>query len=301
MSKKKTGTSFAPSQEWFEQLARWNRASKELEEAKKEESELREYLTKNAFPKLEEGVNRVFFEAPDGQPYELVANCQMTRKLDALSLDAVFAQLPPTSDARIVGNVVEYEPKLVNKGFKALPEEERRIVSQCLTEKLGAPQLSLNPFTPAHDPATTPPVPDLPAMPLPIATIVVNGIHYAPHPARFELGAWVGAVKANPPPGTVSFDVAEAGENGFRVTWNGVPVDPLTGEACQRLDTPNMDAYFKAKEAEIEKAKAFVQNAPIATTPPPATGAIQPAEAELPPGPTKKRGRKPGSKNKPKA
>lgn len=255
MSKKQAEQVELPNQ-IHKAIVQWAKLVVELDSMQAKEKELRLQIAKAAVPTPKEGVNRVVFKDQDDKTWELVYNHKVNRSVDVSSLDAVMSQLPPDSVARNVGTVIKYTPSLVSEGYKSLPEAERLIVAQAITEKDGMPQLEINEVVAAMQPDTAPPVPDWPAQ---LPTIEANGIHYAPHPKRTYVGEWYEVARTMPE--TVSLQIVHnvdpLDKLAIQVLWNGVPVDPLTGDACQRIDTPLMDQYQAEKRADIDRARAY--------------------------------------------
>ena len=123
-------------------IVEWRELTDWLAEATKKEKDLRATLAKFFFPAPVEGVNRVC-TAINGQTLELALDQRVNRKLDAAVLDDVMHQLPEDSPYRIAGTLVAWEPKLVVKGLRTMPDDQRRIFSQALTETPGTPSLEI--------------------------------------------------------------------------------------------------------------------------------------------------------------
>jgi hypothetical protein len=139
----------------------WQSLTKWLETAKEREMELRTLLVSIA-PKdqLTEGTNTVRTE--DG--WEFKIDRRVNRKLDETALDAVMSELPEDSPYRQLGVLVTYKPSLVLGGFRTMPEDQKLIFAQALTETDGAPALVISkPIQEGLDPATAPAIPDWPA------------------------------------------------------------------------------------------------------------------------------------------
>lgn len=139
----------------------WQSLTKWLETAKKREMELRTLLVSIA-PKdqLTEGTNTV--RTADG--WEFKIDRRVNRKLDETALDAVMSELPEDSPYRQLGVLVTYKPSLVLGGFRTMPEDQKLIFAQALTETDGAPALVISkPIQEGLDPATAPAIPDWPA------------------------------------------------------------------------------------------------------------------------------------------
>ncbi len=166
MSKKSSLLATAPravlTDECGEAVKQWLFYSKQLEEAKTFELALRQQIGSTLFPSPVEGVNRVIVEL-DGKATEIVLDHKINRALDETVLDTVMNELPPDSPYRQVGVLVAYAPKLVLKGLRSMPNDQRLIFSQALTEKAGTPALHINEIDEGHAPETAPAQPDWPA------------------------------------------------------------------------------------------------------------------------------------------
>lgn len=145
-----------------EQLAavtEWQALTEWMDKAKKREQELRNGFAR-LFTQPKEGVNHLI--TADG--FDLVLDYKVNRKLDVAVLDAVMSELPENSAFRQLGVLIEYKPALVMSGYRLLPDDQRLIFCQALTETPGTPGLEIKRVkTAAEDPATAPAVPDWPA------------------------------------------------------------------------------------------------------------------------------------------
>ena len=139
----------------------WQSLTKWLETAKEREMELRTLLVSIVSKdQLTEGTNTVRTE--DGWEFQI--NRRVNRKLDETALDAVMSELPEDSPYRQLGVLVTYKPALVLGGFRTMPEDQKLIFAQALTETDGAPALVISkPNVEGLDPATAPAIPDWPA------------------------------------------------------------------------------------------------------------------------------------------
>jgi hypothetical protein len=122
-----------------------------------DKAKVRELELRNGFARLftepKEGVNHLL--TADG--FDLVLDYKVNRKLDVAALDAVMNELPEDSAFRQTGVLIEYKPALVMKGYRVLPDAERLIFCQALTETPGTPGLEIKRVkTAAEDPATAP-------------------------------------------------------------------------------------------------------------------------------------------------
>lgn len=121
------------------ELSEWQEICNWMSTAKARETELRQKLYTLFFDDPQEGINRAML--PDGRIIE--ATRKINRSIDEASLDAVMLELPEDSPYRNVGVLVKYEPKLVMKGFRTLPEDQALIFHQTLIEADGLPQLAV--------------------------------------------------------------------------------------------------------------------------------------------------------------
>lgn len=141
-------------------IKEWREIVEWLTPAKDREMELRKEIASTLFHKPEEGTNRLKAGA-----FEFVLTSKINRTLDEAALDSVMAELPEDSPYRQVGVLIRYKPALVLDGYRAMPEDQKLIFAQALTEEAGAPGLIINDLSPAMDPATSPATPDWPATP----------------------------------------------------------------------------------------------------------------------------------------
>ncbi len=123
-------------------IREWKEISDWMDNAKKKERELRDQICAALFPKPIEGTNRVLV-AIEGQEVEVVVDHRINRKLDEAVLDSVMLRLPEDSPYRQQGVLVNYKPSLVLTGLRTLPDDQRRIFSEALTETPGAPGLEI--------------------------------------------------------------------------------------------------------------------------------------------------------------
>lgn len=104
-----------------------------------EERQLRQEVFALAFPTPKEGANSG--ELPEG--WTLKGTLKIDRKIDEAALPQVLTQL------RTLGYnpdpVVKYEPKLVTKDYKAMPDEVRKVFDTALTIKPALPTIELVP------------------------------------------------------------------------------------------------------------------------------------------------------------
>lgn len=243
-----------PEDELLLRLQEWQDFATKLKACQDEERKARISIADYVFGKSEqrtEGTSHKKFKTSDGREWDVKVVHKINRGLDVAALDSVMSQLPEDSRARNIGVVVKYVPELVVKGYKELSDQERLIVAQAVTEKAGMPELAFDQVLSEGEPmATTAAAPAAPRAPGANAhpgLIEVDGKFYAAHPMRSECGEWVNNVVIGQG-GTTSFEVRNLGSC-FEVIWNGVPVDPMTGQPCQLVNTPVMDKYHAEKNA----------------------------------------------------
>ncbi len=133
-------------------LREWKEISTWVDTAKKKEMELRQQICAAFFPKPVEGINRVITML-DGNEIEIAVDHCINRKLDEAVLDSVMLSLPEDSPYRQPGVLVAFKPSLVLKGFRTLPDDQRRIFSAALTETPGSPSLEIEGLVEANAPA----------------------------------------------------------------------------------------------------------------------------------------------------
>ena len=170
-------------------IKEWRSVAAWMDTAKKQEKELRTKIANAFFPTPTEGVNRVLVDL-DGVRTEIAMDFRINRKLDETVLDSVMLQLPEDSPYRQQGVLVAYEPKLVLKSLRTMPDDQRRIFSQALTETPGTPALDINEITEGHAPETSPAVPDWPAQNIPVQT-VTNGLPSGSYEMKFVDGSQI--------------------------------------------------------------------------------------------------------------
>lgn len=120
-------------------LDEWRSLTEWMEKAKAREMELRKTLAEVFFPHPVEGVNRIITE--DG--FEFTLTHKINRSIDEAALAPVMAELPENSPFRQPGVLISWKPVLVLGGLRVMPDEERRIFSQAMTETPGAPSLEV--------------------------------------------------------------------------------------------------------------------------------------------------------------
>ena len=121
-------------------LTDWHAAIQAAESAKlliTAEQVLRKEVAALFFPTPKEGTN--VFKLNDG--WELKYTYPITREVDIGALGALkdeFAKLEI-----VVGDLVEYKPKLVTKEYRTLTEEQVQLFDQALIVKPGSPSLEI--------------------------------------------------------------------------------------------------------------------------------------------------------------
>lgn len=99
------------------------------------EMALRKELTDSLMPQPVEGTHT--FELGNG--YKLKLQASFSRSIDDTQFASVFGRLPAGTDKK----VLRWIPGLNKKGYDDLPAAERAIFDECVSLKLGAPQLSI--------------------------------------------------------------------------------------------------------------------------------------------------------------
>ena len=108
-----------------------------LEPAKARELEIRNLLVQSLLPSPVEGANRLF--TADG--FEVYIDHKINRKLDVAALDSIMPAMDESY--RQLGVLIDYKPALVLDGYRALPDDQRKIFQQALTETPGTPTLNI--------------------------------------------------------------------------------------------------------------------------------------------------------------
>lgn len=124
----------------MEDLVEWDKLVRKLAEVKAAEMELRTRIAKTYFKNAKEGTN----DHNLGAGWLLKMQRKIDRKVDIGNLQAMSAPDQLFWQNGINANeLIEWEPKLKVKPYRALPEEKRKIFDQCLIIKDGAPQMSI--------------------------------------------------------------------------------------------------------------------------------------------------------------
>lgn len=143
-------------------LKEWQQLNEWLEKAAPREAELRRLIADTILPEDErqEGVNHIV-TVIDGVPMRFTIEHKINRKLDEQVLDSVMLSLPEDSDARKLGFLIEYRPRLVLSGYRALPADQLQAFQAALTETPGMPALKVEPAdaAPASPQAAPEPAP----------------------------------------------------------------------------------------------------------------------------------------------
>lgn len=156
MSQKEVLNTPALTPELREAVDEWRSLTEWLDKGKARELELRNKLCAVVSKEqLTEGVNTV--RTADG--WEFKIDHKVNRKLDETALDAVMCELPEDSPYRQLGVLITYKPALVLGGFRTMPEDQKMIFAQALTETDGTPSLDVRLCTPETQPDQAPAVP----------------------------------------------------------------------------------------------------------------------------------------------
>jgi hypothetical protein len=153
-------TQAEPSPQILSAVEEWRELKSWLAKAKDRESELRTFLSQELFPNASEGTQR---KVIGNLEFKMVA--KMNRSVDLSALDSILAELPEGSPYRdnYWENWISFKPSLNKEEFDKMPEAEKRIASQCITEKPGMPTLEVTELELEKDPTTAPASPDWPA------------------------------------------------------------------------------------------------------------------------------------------
>lgn len=118
-------------------LTEWQAIPGQIAALQAQEKRLREELFGMAFETPKEGTNNATL--PDGWKFKGVL--RINRSIDKAALPSVMQTL------RGMGfnpdPLIEYDPKLVDKEYKALPENIRQVFDTALTIKPGLPSVEL--------------------------------------------------------------------------------------------------------------------------------------------------------------
>ena len=105
--------------------------------AKTREMELRKYIAAQLFPAPDEGKNTIVKLG-----LEVTLGHKLNRKLDVERFDLLKDEL--TRKGVPVARLVEYNPALVMKEYRALLDQKRKLFDQVLTITPSAPELDIN-------------------------------------------------------------------------------------------------------------------------------------------------------------
>lgn len=125
-------------------LQYWFKLQQQLSKLKSEEAMLRARIFSDLFPDPQEGTNN--YDIGDGTGAVLKATHVINRSVDQGSLEALDkAMRDPASNLPKLPlrKLINWEPKLVIKEYRALTDEERAAFDQCLIIKEGSPQMKI--------------------------------------------------------------------------------------------------------------------------------------------------------------
>lgn len=119
-------------------LARWFELTTKMDEIKAEEIALRKELFAGAFPDPTEGSAKNKLPLDDG--FILQGDYKINRSVDAA---VVSALAKGDNTAPLVGKLIDYKPSLVLKEWKALTDDDLKLVADMVIEKPGTPTLKI--------------------------------------------------------------------------------------------------------------------------------------------------------------
>jgi len=119
-------------------LRRWKQSVKDLAEAKKIESELRDELQDELCPVIQEGTNNVRFCIGDSKVILKITQ-MYKREVDARLVTAALSQLPKVIQEKIVRT----KHSLVKPVYDQLTTSQRAGFDRCITTKPGKPSMKL--------------------------------------------------------------------------------------------------------------------------------------------------------------
>lgn len=137
MATRKIDTDKSTDPVFLAKLGEWQGIPAQMDALKTREAQLRQELFADAFPAAKEGTNNAAL--PGGWFFKGVL--KMNRNIDKAALPSVMESI------RGMGfnpdPLIEYKPELVDKEYKALPEQIRKVFDTALTIKPGMPQVEL--------------------------------------------------------------------------------------------------------------------------------------------------------------
>lgn len=114
-------------------VAEWNAVQQSLKEIKKTELELRKRLLKELFPENVTGT--IYTNVGDKR---VKANFGLSYKVEEDALNIIGPEL---TDA--AANCIKWKPSLIMKEYKALSDEDRDLLDECITCKPALPSVSI--------------------------------------------------------------------------------------------------------------------------------------------------------------
>lgn len=130
-------SAFAEGLSQDQKIMAWDAAKKEKDRLVELERAMRDELVATCFPDAKNGTNNLAL----GAGWKLKAVTGFENKLDA----NVFALIQTRLKPETVEACVKFTPSLVATGYKALGEEEKKILNEAITTKPKAVTLELVP------------------------------------------------------------------------------------------------------------------------------------------------------------
>ncbi len=124
-----------PAQQLKEKIHLWKTVVDVLAENKAMEMELRKEIMAEAFPDAKLGTNT--FDL--GAGFKLKGTLKESVKIDAAALTSIKEEFPEG----MLDMVIKYDPKLINKGYKTLPDKLRKKLDGALIIKPASPALEV--------------------------------------------------------------------------------------------------------------------------------------------------------------
>lgn len=119
----------------YELLVAWYKKKQELDQAKKEERQLRDQLFEAYFPEPEYGTNKC--DIPGDA--ELVVDYPLNLSIDESALETALEHVPKTKRDK----VVRWKPSLAKTVYNTLSKKAREGFDECVIAKPGSPSVSI--------------------------------------------------------------------------------------------------------------------------------------------------------------
>lgn len=131
-------------------VADWQASAIAASNAKDRENANRTALFDALYAGSPEGTNHCML--PDGS--KLSCDVKINRTIVRAELESARAYALQHNNAQLLGlldRIVSYDPKVVVSEFKATSNEEKKILSYIVVEKLGLPSMELKPAAPEKE------------------------------------------------------------------------------------------------------------------------------------------------------